>query len=212
MHRRLRSVVAALACGLVGVAPAAADEDAAAAAASSAKAAARAPVAVQELGATIGLRAGGRTTPGGFRAGGVYLYRITGKLWSESTLAFTVGGGSAACFRDRADDVVCDHGALAGRSVALSSGVRWVLAGKQGVVPFLRAGLGLELVSYGVDEVRGLAVPVQVGGGARGRVADRVALVGSAELHAGIGWFSRGIGTEPQAALVVTVGAELALD
>lgn len=168
-------------------------------------------VADQEIGARIGLRMGGRTTPGGFDIGGVFLYRLTDVLWSDSSVAFVVGGGGAECFRDRGDDVLCDHGQLDGVAGGAHSGLRWVQRGKQGFVPYLRATVGIELVNYSDDDVRGIAVPVVLGGGVRARVADRVSVSGGADLHIGIARLNRDIGAEPQAALIVKLGVDFAL-
>jgi hypothetical protein len=168
-------------------------------------------VADQEIGGRLGLRMGGRTTPGGFALGGVYLYRITGSLWSDSSMTFTLGGGGAECFRDRQDLVVCDHGQLDGIAGGVHSGVRWVQPGKQGFVPYVRATLGVELVNYGDDNVNGVAIPVVVGGGVRARVAERISVGGGADLHVGLGRLSKEIGTEPHVAMSVMLGVDFAL-
>ncbi len=168
-------------------------------------------VADQEIGARLGLRMGGRTTPGGFDIGGVFLYRLTDVLWSDSTVAFVAGSGGAECFRDRGDDVLCDHGQLDGVAGGAHSGIRWVQPGKQGFVPYLRATIGIELINYSDDDVRGLAVPVVLGGGVRARVADRISVGGGADLHIGIARLNRDIGAEPQIALTVRLGVDFAL-
>jgi hypothetical protein len=168
-------------------------------------------VADQEIGARLGLRMGGRSTPGGLNIGGVFLYRLSDVLWSDSSIAFSVGGGGAECFRDRGDNVLCDHGQLDGVAGGAHSGVRWVQRGKQGFVPYVRATVGLELVNYSDDDVRGIAVPVVLGGGVRARVADRVSVGGGADLHIGIARFNRDIGAEPQVALTVKLGVDFAL-
>jgi len=168
-------------------------------------------VADQEIGARIGMRMGGRTTPGGFHLGGVFLYRLNDELWSDSLVAFAVGGGGAECFRDRGDNVLCDHGQLDGVAGGVHSGIRWVQPSKQGFVPYVRGTVGIELVNYSDDDVRGIAVPVVLGGGVRARVADRVSVSGEADLHIGFARLNRDMGVEPQAALIVKLGVDFAL-
>jgi hypothetical protein len=69
----------------------------------------------QSVGASAGVAGGGNVTPGGFRVSGHYLYRLAEQDWFDGTASFTFGSGGAACFRDRMDDVVCDHGFADGR-------------------------------------------------------------------------------------------------
>jgi len=207
MYRRL--ILALVVFTFVGTGPALADEAAPAAAAES-KAAVD-PVADQEIGGRLGLRMGGRSTPGGFTVGGVFLYRITGALWSDSAVGFALGSGGAECFRDRHDLVVCDHGLLDGVAGGIHSGVRWVRPGRQGFVPYFRATVGVELVNFADDDVRGVAIPLTLGAGVRARVSNSVSVGGGADLHLGIGRLGRDIGTERQAALIVKVGVDFAL-
>jgi hypothetical protein len=170
-----------------------------------------APVATQEIGARLGLRMGGRTTPGGFSVGGVYLYQLTDVLWSDSTVSLSVGGGGADCFRDRGDDIVCDHGQLDGVAGGAHSGLRLVQREKQGFVPYARATVGIEVVNFADDDVRGFSIPLTLGAGVRARVADRVAVSGGADLLIGFARLNRDIGAEPQAALIIHFGVDFAL-
>ncbi|RMH43639.1 MAG: hypothetical protein D6689_04645 [Deltaproteobacteria bacterium] len=164
-----------------------------------------------ELGARIGLRMGGGTTPGGLGVAVVYLYRLADDVWSESVFDMAVGGGGAACFRDRGDAVRCDHGQLDGFGVGGHTGLRWTLPGKQGFEPFLRGTVGVELVRFGADDLTGIAVPVVVGGGVRAQVAPRVAVGAQADLHAGIARMGRGMSGEPHLALAVVLGVDFVL-
>jgi hypothetical protein len=166
----------------------------------------------QELGLRVGLRMGGRTTPGGLHVGGVLLYRLSEELWSESTAGFTFGGGEAACFRDRADDVVCDHGMLDGTGIAVATGLRWFVRGRQGFAPYLHGTIGGEYVSFGDDDLRGVAVPVTAGAGARVRVNRGTAVGAGAALELGLARFGRHVGGEPQASLSVWAAVELAME
>jgi hypothetical protein len=166
----------------------------------------------QELAAHVGLRMGGRTTPGGFWFAGRYLYRLSDRFWSETSFHLTVGSDPAACFRDRNDNLLCDHGALEGRSIGLATGVRLALRGKQGFVPYLHGGLGLSYLSFPADDLKGMAVPLILGAGTRVRVADKVAVGGGAEVHLGGTWLNRELGVEPHFSLTVQIGVEFEID
>lgn len=169
-------------------------------------------VSGQELGAHLGLRLGGRTTPGGLRLHGSYLYQLTDAIWSESGFGVTVGSGAPACFRDRSDDVICDHPSMDGRGVGVWTGLRYLLPGRQGFVPYAQAGIGVDYVNYPDDEVSGFAFPLVLGAGTRVRVTDDIAVGGGAQLTVGIARLGRDVGVEPQAALTVAFGAEFALE
>jgi hypothetical protein len=165
----------------------------------------------QELGARAGLVSGGRVTPGGLRVGGHYLYQLTDDDWFDGALLFTFGGGPASCFRDREDDVVCDHGRLEGFAGELAVGVRRFFPARGGFLPYARVGAALRVVRFGDDDVTGLAAPLTGGAGIRIRVAPWVAVAAEAQLELGAGVFSRGLGLEPQAGLAVGSAVEFAL-
>lgn len=170
------------------------------------------PVAAQEIGPIAGLEGGGRVSPGGLHVGGVYLYRLTASDWLASGVGFTFGGGGAACFRSREDELLCDHGLFEGFAAEAQVGVRRFFAGQRGFVPFAGAGLSVRLSSYPDDGVLGLGVPLYARGGVRYRVAERVALVGAASLRAGVGFYDEGLGLEPHFTLGVRGGVEFALE
>jgi hypothetical protein len=167
----------------------------------------------QELGGRLGAEFGGRVSPGGLHVGGSYLYQMTDDDWFEGGLAFTFGGGDAACFRDRDDDYLCDHGVMEGFSGEVAAGVRrFFFSRRQGrFLPYARAALGLRLIGYGADGVTGLAIPLQLGGGVRVRVAERISLTGGADLRLGPAWFNKDLGVEPHVGLAVHAGIEFAL-
>jgi hypothetical protein len=166
----------------------------------------------QEIGATLGFEAGGRTTPGGFVVSGSYLYQLSDLDWFETGIGFTFGGGDAACFRDREDVVRCDHGIASGFAGEISAGLRRYFAGQGAFTPYLRAGLAVRMVAFPDDDLRGVAVPLVAGGGVRARVADHVVVNTSAGLRAGIGVFGRGVDLEPQLSMAIGVGVEFGLD
>jgi hypothetical protein len=185
---------------------------AAALAAAPAPARAEDPVAAeQELGASLGVEAGGRVTPGGVHLLGNYLYQLSDEDWFDSGLSISIGGGTPGCFRDRDDDVLCDHGITRGFAAEGFAGARRFFPGQGVFSPYLRAALGVRLVSFRGDDVMGFALPLQLGGGIRARVADGVAVVAGSELRLGVGWFDRSLGAEPQISLAVHAGAEFAL-
>jgi hypothetical protein len=204
--RRLTAL--ALLAGVLGMqVPAArADESAAE------PAEAQVPASVQEIGVRTGIAAGGRVTPGGLYLGGVYLYQLSDRDWFDGGLAFTFGSGAAACFRDREDRFLCDHGLVHGFSGEASAGVRRWMRSQGRFVPYVRAGISLGVAVFNRDEVRGLTLPAWIGGGIRARVSDGVYVAGGAMLKAGVGWFNKELGLEPLAALLMTAGVDFGLD
>ena len=189
--------------GSAAAAPPAADKSAAAAdepAASS-----------QEIGAALGVEAGGRLSPGGFHVLGDYLYQLSDQDWFDSGLSITIGGGDAGCFRDRDNDFLCDHGITRGFAAEGFAGARRFFAGQGAFAPYARAALGARIVSFRGDDVTGFALPIQLGGGIRARVADGIAVVAGTELRLGIGWFDHELGAEPQISLAIHAGVEFAL-
>lgn len=165
----------------------------------------------QSLGATIGIAGGGRVTPGGLRIGGHYLYQLSSQDWFDGTASFTFGGGGAECYRDRMDDVICDHGFADGRAIEVVAAVRRYFAAQGIYRPFARAGVGIGVVRFGDDDLTGVTIPLHAGGGVHANVSRQVAVVAQAEVIAGLGRFGRGMGTEPQLGIAVTAGAEFRL-
>lgn len=165
----------------------------------------------QSIGAALGLAAGGRVTPGGLRVSGHYLYQLSAEDWFDGTASFTFGTGGAACFRDRMDATVCDHGLADGTGVEVTAAVRRMFAARGQFRPFVRAGVGVALVRFGDDDVTGFAVPLHAGAGLRASVGEGVAIVAMSELVLGVGRFGRDLGVEPQLGFAVTAGAELRL-
>jgi hypothetical protein len=165
----------------------------------------------QAIGAAIGAAIGGRTTPGGLRIAGNYLYQLTAQDWFDGTAAFTFGSGDAECFRDRMDSVLCDHGVADGYAVELSANVRRFMGGRDKFWPFARAGMGFALVRFADDDVTGVAIPLHFGVGLRVSVSDGIAVTGQAELDVGVARFTNGPGVEPQLGVNVSAGAEFRL-
>ncbi len=165
----------------------------------------------QGVGGTIGIAGGGRDTPGGLRINGHYLYQLSDEDWFDGIASFTFGAGGAACFRDRMDYVICDHGFMDGRGVEVIASVRRYFAAQGKFRPYARVGVGLGLVRFGDDDLTGITVPAHVAGGVRAGVGNGIAVVAEAELTAGFARFSRGMGNEPQFGIAVTAGAEFRL-
>jgi hypothetical protein len=165
----------------------------------------------QAIGASLGLSTGGRVTAGGLRVAGRFLYQLAEQDWFDGVAAFTFGGGEAACFRDRMDVFLCDHGLADGYAIEVTAGVRRFLGGRGDFWPFVRVGLGLALVRFPADDVSGLAIPVHGGAGLRATVADGIAVTAEASLGIGFGWFSRSLGLEPQLGASISAGAEFRL-
>lgn len=165
----------------------------------------------QSLGASAGVGGGGNVTPGGFHVAGHWLYQLSERDWFDGTIGFTFGSGGAGCFRDRMDDVVCDHDLADGRGVEVTAAVRRYFAAQGKFRPFARVGAGVSIVRFGADELTGLAIPLHGGGGIRGAVTEQIAIVAMADLFLGPAIFGRGLGAQPQAGIVVTAGAEFRL-
>ncbi len=199
-RRCVCAVGVALAVGNLGLAPAAWAEEA------------ELPAVNQELGADLAVASGGRTTPGGLRVGGHYLYRMSTSDWFEGGFGFTLGGQDAACFRDRNSEFICDHGGLAGVGLQATAGIRRYFVGQERFAPFVRAGVGVRAVRFGEDDVSGLAIPVVLGAGFRRQMTDQVAVGVGAALEFGLGAFGDALGVEPQAGLVVGITTEVVLD
>ncbi len=165
----------------------------------------------QLLAAQIGLATGGRDTPGGLRVAGHYLYQLTDRDWFDGTAAFTFGAGHAACFRDRMNTLVCDHGLADGDGVEIAANVRRMFSPQGMFQPYAGVGLGLGLVRFGSDDVSGIAIPLHASGGVRAAVSDAIAVVAEAQLALGFAKFNHTLGTEPQLGLSITAGAEFRL-
>ena len=165
----------------------------------------------QEISAELGLATGGRVTPGGLRIAGHYLYQLSSRDWFDGTASFTFGSGSAACYRDRSDAVVCDHGLTDGSGVEISASIRRWLPPRDAFRPFARAGVGLGLARFADDDVSGFTVVLHGGGGVRVGVTPSIAVVAEGDLALGLGSFNRGLGLEPQLGLVITAGVEFRL-
>ncbi|HEU4732683.1 MAG TPA: hypothetical protein VFT22_32530 [Kofleriaceae bacterium] len=165
----------------------------------------------QAVVAELGLAAGGRVTPGGLRIGGQYLYQLSERDWFDGAVSFTFGSGDAACFRDRSDQLVCDHGLADGFGLEVGASVRRIFAASGAFRPFARVGIGFGLARFGDDRVTGFTVPFHGGGGLRAQVSPGIAIVGEADLAVGFGTFGRGLGLEPQLGLTVAAGVEFRL-
>ncbi len=165
----------------------------------------------QGIGAEIGIAAGGRVTPGGLRVSGHYIYQLSDQDWFDGTASFTFGSQSAGCYDDQMSTLVCEHGFTSGRGVEVAATVRRMFAAKGAFRPFARAGIGVSLVRFSVDEVSGIAFPLHLGGGLRARVTEAVAVVAQGELQVGLGRFGSELGTEPQVGAAFLAGAEFRL-
>jgi len=165
----------------------------------------------QGIGAELGIAAGGRVTAGGLRVAGHYLYKLSDQDFFDGVASFTYGGGSAACFRDRMNNFVCDHGLADGGTVEIGASVRRFFGGRDQFWPFARAGIGLAIVRFQDDGVTGLGIPVHLGGGVRAEVSDGVAIVGEGALDIGFGVFNHSLGLQPQVGVAITAGAEFRL-
>jgi hypothetical protein len=202
-------IVAAWLAASVGVARA--DETAEPAPAVQTSSSAPADMSDQGLGASIGVVAGGRTTPGGLQVAGHYLYQLSDQDWFDGIAAFTFGGGDASCFRDRMNTFLCDHSLADGNELEVAATVRRFLGGKGDFWPFLHGGVGIAVARFGDDSVTGFAVPLHAGAGLRVSVTPDVAITAHADLELGFGMFNHSLGLEPQFGATIAAGAEFKL-
>lgn len=163
------------------------------------------------MGGRLGVVAGGGLTPGGFAVAGNYLYRLSDVDWFDQRVDFSFGGQSPACFRDRSDEIICDHGLFDGFAAGLEFTVRRYIAAVDRFAPYIRGGIATRGLFFGDDGVRGLGLPLVFSAGMRGEVAERVFLTGEAALETGFAVFGSGLGLEPYAGFNVYVGAEFEL-
>ncbi len=170
------------------------------------------PVDSQEIGVLVGAAIGGGVSPGGLAVDGRYLYRMSDQDWFEMGASFVLGSGDKECFRDRESDLVCQHGLLDGFAAEASAGLRRYFAGQQQFRPYARAALGLRLLSFSGDELRGVAIPISAGGGIRVDVANRVLVVAEASVRGGPAFLGRGLGVQPHLGLSIGAGVEFTLD
>jgi hypothetical protein len=165
----------------------------------------------QAIGVSVGAATGGRVTAGGLRLAGHFLYQLSDRDWFDGTADFTFGGSSAACFRDRTNAFVCDHGLADGGSVEVEAGVRHFLGGQGQFWPFLLGGIGIRGVDFSSESVTGLALALHAGGGLRASVSEGIAVTAQGELELGFGAFNHTLGIEPQLGVAITAGVEFRL-
>jgi len=166
----------------------------------------------QGIGAELGAATGGHITPGGLRIAGHYLYQLSSQDWFDGIAAFTFGGGTPACFRDRMDVYLCDHGLAQGDEIEIAATVRHFFGqNRDQFWPFLRGGLGIGIVRYASDGVTGLAIPFHAGAGIRASITPSLALTIEGDVQLGFGAFNHTLGLEPQLGLALTAGVEFKL-
>ena len=165
----------------------------------------------QAISAELGVAAGGRVTPGGLRIAGQFLYQLSDEDWFDGAANFTFGSGAAACFRDRKNAVICNHGLADGVGVEVSTTIRHMFARQGSFHPFVRLGVGIGVVRFGNDDVSGFTIPAHGGGGMRVALAPGVAMIVEGDVVLGFGSFSQGIGSQPQLGLAIAAGVEFRL-
>jgi hypothetical protein len=165
----------------------------------------------QAISAQLGLATGGRVTPGGLRIEGHYLYQLSERDFFDGAAAFTFGSGRAACFRNRQDAVICNHGLADGSGVELAARIRRIFEPRGAFTPFAQLGIGVGVARFSDDDVTGLTIPLHGGGGVRASVTRFMAVVAEADLALGFGAFGNRLGYEPQAGFTVTAGVEFRL-
>ncbi len=174
-----------------------------------------APVGKQEIGLRLGAQLGlSALTPGGFRVGGVYLYRLSEDTWFDGEAATSFGSGDKACFYTRAEALTleCHHGGMDGFAMSLAGGLRYFLVRQtSGFHPYVRGGAGLSYAGFSGDGVGGGVLFGYGGAGGRFRVAPNVAVGGEALLLLGGALYNSDLGFHLLGGLVVQFGVEFAL-
>ncbi len=168
----------------------------------------------QGISAMIGAAAGGRTTPGGLMIAGHYYYQLSDADWFDGGVSFTFGSSDPECFRDRMENVVCDHGLADGYAGSITVGVRRFLpAIASGEFwPYVTGGVGTSVVRFPPeDDTTGITFFLHAGAGMRVGITEAIAITAQAQLQLGVGQFSNGVGGEPQLGLNITAGAEFKL-
>lgn len=165
----------------------------------------------QAIEVDFGVAAGGRVTAGGLRLAGHYLYQLSDQDWFDGVASFTFGGGDPACFRDRLDAFVCEHGAADGKGFEIDASVRRIFAPQGRFRPFARAGVGIGYVSFSSDDVSGMVIPLHVGGGVRASVAEQIGVSIQGDLGIGLAELGHTLGAQPQIGLAIVAGVEFKL-
>lgn len=165
----------------------------------------------QAIGAELGVASGNHITAGGLRIAGHYLYQLSAADWFDGTAGFTFGGGGAACFRDRSDAFVCDHGLADGDALELEAAVRHFFTGQGKLWPYLRGGVGLRYTRFADDDVSGASIELHLGGGIRASLSKGIAVTVQGALELGLGDFSHSLGGQGQLGIAVTAGVEFRL-
>jgi hypothetical protein len=168
-------------------------------------------VADREIDAQVGAAIGGGLTPGGLQIGGAYLYQLSDLDWFDGGVAFTFGSGAPTCFRDRADDLQCDHGVTDGVATDVRLGVRRFFAGRPGFRPWVRPSVGARLVYFSGDSLTGFGLFAAAAGGIRARFNDTMAAGVFVEVETGAALFGRGLGGSLQLGATVGVTCDFAL-
>ena len=165
----------------------------------------------RELEATVGVAMGGMNTPGGLRIAGTYLYQLSDDDWFEGGLVMTGAPGDPTCFRDRSDELICDHGVADGASVDLFAGIRRYMVGQDSFQPWVRPGVAVRVARFTDDDLTGIAVVGQAAAGVRARINELIAVGGMAAIEAGAGLFTRDLGAELQLGFVIGVNVDFSL-
>ncbi len=165
----------------------------------------------RELAGTVGVAMGGMNTPGGLRIAGTYLYQLSDDDWFEGGLVLTGAPAEPTCFRDRSDELICDHGVADGASVDLFAGIRRYMIGQDSFQPWVRPGVAVRVARFTDDDLTGIALVGQAAAGVRARINELIAVGGMAALEAGAGLFTRGLGPELQLGFVVGLNVDFAL-
>jgi hypothetical protein len=159
----------------------------------------------------VGLEMGG-VGAGGLRVGGAFLYRMSSDVWFDGEALFTFGSSDRICYLDRAAERVCEPGISSGSAFRLAAGVRWVLNPERaGFTPYLRGGVGLDLVTFSGDDIVGAGLPLWMGFGGRFHISSGVSLSVEANLTASLLLYGGGVGGAGSVGLGLLVGVDIAL-
>jgi hypothetical protein len=167
------------------------------------------PVGDQELGARLGLALNlAGIAPGGVRLDGVWLYRLSDRVWFDGRADFTLGGGGSSCTFPATGPSRCDHTVTDGFAALALAGARWFPPASGSVTPWVGGGLGAGLADLTGDDLRGFQLALWASAGARLPVAEGVALAGEGMLSTAATAFGKGIGWQGSVGLAVLLGVD----
>src|SRR5205085_9791683 len=121
----------------------------------------------------------------GLRVVGEYDRELTDRFWLDLHAAAVIGTDDRGCYFDRTASYVCDHEVADGFAMLAGGGLVMPFAHNGDFTPYARGGGEFGLVSFGSDDVSGLALVLRGGAGVRWQVTDEISIHGEGDLALG---------------------------